>query len=206
MTSIDKSWMKSRRSSVEYVNGVENFIKFACQHIEEDDMKIKCPCISCNNRFRLTKDEVEFHLLDNGIMRNYTVWYHHGEVDNEDDSIEDDIDNDDMFGLIRDTCPEIGFDMETSRSESQEPNDEAKRFYKLLNEAKQPLYAECKKYSNLSFILKLMHLKTIGNLSNNIFNILLKLLKDAFPMCDRLPVSNYETKKSSKIWASIMRR
>ena len=77
----------------------------------------------------------------------------------------------------------------------QDPNEEAKEFYRLVKEADQPLYLGCKKYSNLSFIVKLMPIKCKNSWSNNSFTILLELLKDAFPMCEKLPISHYRAKK-----------
>ncbi|ESR64861.1 hypothetical protein CICLE_v10010473mg, partial [Citrus x clementina] len=59
----------------------------------------------------------------------------------------------------------------------------------------QPLYPNCEKYSNLSFVVKLMHIKCINGWSNKSFNMLLELLKDVFPMCKTMPTSNYKAKK-----------
>ena len=97
--------------------------------------------------------------------------------------------------MIRDAYPHMRDVEETSGSESQDPNEEAKEFYRFVKEANQPLYLGCKKYSNLSFIVKLMHIKCKNSWSNNSFTILLELLKDAFPMCEKLPISHYGAKK-----------
>ncbi|KAL5781632.1 hypothetical protein ACOSP7_006661 [Xanthoceras sorbifolium] len=88
----------------------------------------------------------------------------------------------DMHDLIKEVCP-------------QDPNADAQNFYDLLAESEQPLYPNCEKYSNLSFVVKLMHIKCINGWSNKSFIMLLEFLKDAFPMCDKLPTSNYDTKK-----------
>ncbi|CAL2277966.1 unnamed protein product [Prunus armeniaca] len=96
-----------------------------------------------------------------------TTWYLHGEgeVEVEDeDSDESDSDNDghdvasmeqedDMHDLIEEGCP-------------QDPNGDAHKFYKWLEEAEQPLYTGCESYSNLSFVVNLMHIKGIGTMSN----------------------------------------
>ena len=76
---------------------------------------------------------------------------------------------------------------ESSGNEPQEPNGDAKKFYRLLEEVKQPLYPNCEKYSSLSFIVKLLHIKCVSSWSNKSFSMLMELLKDAFPMCERLP-------------------
>ncbi|KAL6218294.1 hypothetical protein ACLB2K_011509 [Fragaria x ananassa] len=80
----------------------------------------------------------------------------------------------------------------------EDPNENAQRFYKLLEEAETPLYKGCRKYSNLSFLVKLMHIKCSGAWSNDSFGMLLRLLKDAFPMCRKLPSRNYGAKKIVK--------
>ncbi|CAN6687318.1 unnamed protein product [Malus baccata var. baccata] len=77
---------------------------------------------------------------------------------------------------------------------TKQPID-AEKFYKLLKEAKQPLYDGCKSYSNLSFVVNLLHIKSTGTMSNKAFGALLKLLKDAFPFCEKLPTSNDGAKK-----------
>ena len=80
----------------------------------------------------------------------------------------------------------------------QDPNADAQKFYKLLEESESPLYEGCKNYSNLSFIVNLMHIKTIGNMSNKAFTMLLELLKSAFPKCEKLPTSNHGARKIVK--------
>ncbi|CAL8175434.1 unnamed protein product [Prunus armeniaca] len=91
--------------------------------------------------------------------------FNEGEVEVEDeDSDESDSDNDghdvasmeqedDMHDLIEEGCP-------------QDPNGDAHKFYKWLEEAEQPLYTGCESYSNLSFVVNLMHIKGIGTMSN----------------------------------------
>ncbi|KAL5756466.1 hypothetical protein ACOSQ2_021212 [Xanthoceras sorbifolium] len=55
----------------------------------------------------------------------------------------------------------------------QDPNADAQKFYNLF----------------------LMHIKCINGWSNKSFSMLLEFLKDAFPMCDKLPTSNSDAKK-----------
>ncbi|CAN6714912.1 unnamed protein product [Malus baccata var. baccata] len=75
--------------------------------------------------------EVQQHLLYNGIIKNYTRWYFHGEDENhetdEGNSDSDSDGDDDMHGLVEEGCP-------------HDPNKDAEKFYKLLKEAEQPLY------------------------------------------------------------------
>ncbi|KAF3955592.1 hypothetical protein CMV_019200, partial [Castanea mollissima] len=97
-----------------------------------------------------------------GIRRDYSTWYLHGEGDSEeegDSEVEGDDDDGmlygDMFDMIKDAYPQVVRDKESSGNEPQEPNGDAKKFYRLLEAVKQPLYPDCEKYSSLSFIVKL---------------------------------------------------
>ena len=66
----DKPWIQLRnRSCLEYLNGIQGFLDFALEHIKEEEMKIKYPCIDCNNKYRKTRDKVEQHLLS--ILKRY---------------------------------------------------------------------------------------------------------------------------------------
>ena len=102
-----------------------------------------------------------------------------------------------MPDLIGDTFLNMMSEGEASRNKPQEPNDEAKKIFRLLNEAEQSLFARCNKYPNLDFLVKLMHLKCINYWSTS-FNKLLKLLKDTFSICNELPTLNYGAKKIVK--------
>lgn len=66
---------------------------------------------------------------------------------------------------------------------------------RLLKDVEQRLYRGCEKFSKLSFIIKLFHLKILNHLSSKSFTILLELLKEALPNGERLPNSYYEAKK-----------
>ncbi|KAL5782770.1 hypothetical protein ACOSP7_007799 [Xanthoceras sorbifolium] len=135
---------------------------------------------------------LHLHLLRNGFMPTYNTWFLHGDdgySDNESDSNDDEFDMmneeqcDNMHDLIEESFP-------------QEPNRDADKFYQLLDEAEQPLYPNCEKYSNLAFIVKLMHLKCINGWSDKSCSVLLEFLKDVFPMCEKLPTRYYDAKKN----------
>ncbi|GMY20213.1 protein SRG1 [Fagus crenata] len=138
---VDKSWINlPSRSCHEYVNGVEKFVEYAIQRIKDDHMKIKCPCNDCSNRYRKTRAKVERHLLWREMRRDYTRWHLHGEGNSEDDEEDSDEDKDDssgdqvqniddILGIIRDAYPHMKDGEKASRSEPQEPNEDAKKFY-----------------------------------------------------------------------------
>ena len=81
---------------------------------------------------------------------------------------------------------------------SQDPNEEAQKFFNLVKKVEELLSPNCEKYSNFSFMVKLIHIKCINGWSNKTFNMLLELLKDVFPMCEKMPTSIYEVKKIVK--------
>ena len=62
-----------------------------------------------------------------------------------------------------------------------------KSFDELLKEAQQELYSGCSKFSKLSFIVKLLHLKVYNKWSNKSFDMLLDLLQQVLPNGGTLP-------------------
>ncbi|KAM3360772.1 hypothetical protein P3S68_015626 [Capsicum galapagoense] len=79
----------------------------------------------------------------------------------------------------------IGFDKKTEE------------FFNLLKEVERELYP-CRKYSLLSFLVHLLHLKCLNGWSNNSFSMLLELLKDVLLEGEILPKSFYAAKKLIK--------
>ncbi|XP_028072583.1 uncharacterized protein LOC114274804 [Camellia sinensis] len=69
-------------------------------------------------------------------------------------------------------------------------------FNKLLNDAQRELYPGCHKFSLLSFVVKMLHVKVLNKWSNKSFNMLLGILKDLLPVSDQvIPWILYEAKK-----------
>ena len=65
----------------------------------------------------------------------------------------------------------------------------------LFGEAHKVLYLGCTKFSTLTFLVKLMHIKVLNRWSNKSFDMLLELLLDAFPNGTSIPKSHYDMKK-----------
>ncbi|KAL4315862.1 hypothetical protein AHAS_Ahas15G0227500 [Arachis hypogaea] len=84
---------------------------------------------------------------------------------------------DDIHGLLNETFRHV---LEGDK-DADGPNEDAKKFYNLLEEGKQELYPGCKKFSTLSFVIRLYLLKTLNGWSNTSFTALLELLKEAIP-------------------------
>ncbi|KAK5785525.1 hypothetical protein PVK06_040118 [Gossypium arboreum] len=79
---------------------------------------------------------------------------------------------------------------------NEEPNEEAAKFYNLLNEMNEELY-EGSKYSKLSFCIRLFHLKCLGGWTGNSFTMLLEFLREMFPFA-KIPQSCPDMKRLIK--------
>ncbi|XP_062012557.1 uncharacterized protein LOC133729103 isoform X3 [Rosa rugosa] len=194
---MDRSWIQlPTRGRREYINGVKQFMNFAIAHMKPGSDLIPCPCMDCNNFRKYSPDQVEDHLYANGMAKGYTKWTDHGEND-DDFELEDDIleseneeDVDDVVEMLNE------FQAHDDR-ESQEhvPIMEENKFRRLMRDAEQELYPGCRKFSKLSFIVKLLHLKIMFRGSNKFFSALLELVKEALPDGNTCPRSHYESKK-----------
>ena len=76
--------------------------------------------------------------------------------------------------------------------EFEKPNEDANKFYNSLREAEHKLYLGCKKFTKLSFIMILFHMKCLNGWSNKSFTLLLELLKETLPKGETLPSNYYE--------------
>ncbi|XP_075097586.1 uncharacterized protein LOC107787862 [Nicotiana tabacum] len=204
----DKKWMEliHDRLGNAYKLGVDNILDFAFTKLSEARV-IRCPCIKCCNTSSGTREMVKSHLIVHGIIQNYTFWYHHGEKlgepqsnseDVEDDDIEEAYGEDEIHGILRDLYLDFDADITNIDGDDfleEEPNLEAKKFYRLLKDFEQPLYQNSK-VSKLSTMVKLLHIKSIGRWSYESFTMLLKMLKeDLLTAESNLPDSYYEAKK-----------
>ncbi|CAJ2652051.1 unnamed protein product [Trifolium pratense] len=79
---MDRTWMSANRMSKEYRDGVKDFVRVAVAHAKNKSkdtiIKIICPCLKCCYR-DVSADELEDHLIWNGIDKSYTCWTLHGE-------------------------------------------------------------------------------------------------------------------------------
>ncbi|KAL2927984.1 hypothetical protein RDABS01_023415, partial [Bienertia sinuspersici] len=62
----------------QYRVGVDGFMSYANSSLTHDG-RLRCPCVKCVNNKLLNPDDVNYHLLQYGIMRNYSTWVFHGE-------------------------------------------------------------------------------------------------------------------------------
>jgi hypothetical protein len=207
---MDKSWMKKSRISPEYYEGLNDFLKFSSRKTTKDGM-ISCPCVKCVNSKLFTIPIVHDHLVSFGISKGYQTWIFHRESLQATTSAETSVSGvqeiSNEYGNIHDILHDI-FPMHNMsepmeegpsiRKPAQEPNKDAHRFYKLLEDAEQPLYKGCKNFSKLSTILHLYHSKCFSGWNNNSFTMLLQILQNLLPLDAKFPKDNYEAKKIIK--------
>ncbi|XP_020960150.1 uncharacterized protein LOC110263331 [Arachis ipaensis] len=187
---MPKDWMDLPRYSKEYINGVISFLEFAYSEGEPDGQQIQCPCKRCCNIEWYRRDVVFDHLVADGFVKGYRTWINHGERTIPmvvDDDTDDEGARDDIEGLLNDAFGDHAEGVTVG------PNEEAKKFYNLIDGASQELYPGCKKFFTLSFTIRLYLLKCLHGWSNASFTSLLKLLKEAMPEIN-IPPSFHKTK------------
>lgn len=112
---------------------------------------------------------------------------HHGEWEidlNGDDHMDNS--NDDIDGLLNDQFRHVA----QAKGLYEGPDEDAKKFYNLMDEASQKLYPSSKGFSRLSFTIRLYLLKCLYGWNNESFTSLLELLKQAMPELNIPPSYN----------------
>ena len=154
---MDESWMKKRRGSMEYIEGVLKFVEFASKHAS--DGKIFCPCTKCVNLNLVPLGVAREHLWSKGMLQSYKHWKWHGEsaaaptaTECRSSHVQDSLEQyNDFCGMLHDLCPTHEMPPEPMdegkivQRLAQDPNDSAQKFYKMIDDVDKPLYAGCKK-------------------------------------------------------------
>ena len=169
--------------------------------------KILCPCRKCVNSFWKEASEIREHLICDGFLKGYTIWNLHGETNSvvnhgnydTNEVMEEPNEDDDISDLLRDLAAGLDDrgDFEDTSS-FVDPCEELVAIQKLVAENSKELYPNCKKYTQLRFLIRLLHIKLLGGWTDRSFNLLLDLLNDALPEGSALPKNFYEAKKLVK--------
>ena len=180
----DMSWMRLPQQAEEWQKGFKKFIdhKFGGTLRGET---APCPCTRCRSMSYETVNEVRSHLLHRGFSESFILG--EGEekdsfggiserVDNEGGTGDRDSVKDMMESLIRGLIHG-----EIMGTESEEPNESAKTFFKLLTEAKRELYPGCKEATKISFIVRLFQIKCMYGLSNSALEAIIGLFSLLLP-------------------------
>ena len=199
---MDRDWMwLPNRLSRDYVEGVKSFIQVAKEHLRWDN-KTRCPCRDCQNARFNDLLTIERHLIRFGFSRSYQKWIFHGEEHESQPNEQNDIGVDieivdatdadilnEVVDALNDACGHIDNDINLEESTTHG------KFDYLLGEANKELYPGCKKFSALTFLVKLMHIKVLNRWSDKSFDMLLQVLVDAFPERSNIPKTYYDAKK-----------
>ena len=189
---MDRSWITdgTKKFTTKYMAGVRDFIKFAREHLDNTDEPILCPCKDCLNLIRQDIKTVEDHCNCSGMSMTYTRWTRHGEGfsddegrdRNDDGAYDSDNDEEEDNGdcYVDDSSSMID---ELQKSGNKGPNL-PNMYANLIESAKKELHEGCTTFTRLSFIIKLLHVKSYSRITNRGFDLLLQLLRTALPDVD----------------------
>ncbi|XP_051199238.1 uncharacterized protein [Lolium perenne] len=201
---MDKSWMNAARHTEEYIQGLARFLGYAFAKSSVEN-KILCPCKNCVNSYWREERIVREHLICEGFTEGYSQLIFHGESGSSSQDplnfydVQERDEGDDISALLRD----LGGGLDDDRGEFEDDGgaDQDDPFlqslHKLEAESRQELYPGCKNFSKLRFLVRLLHTKMLGGWSDKSFNLLLDLLKEAYPE-SAIPKNCNEAKKLVK--------
>ena len=203
-----RSWMYDRllpgRKGLtdSFVNGVEEFVSWAClQHQFMDGELIRCPCSKCRNTRFMNCEDVKVDLYRRGFMPNYWYWVSQGESRPSSSGTEPtfvEMPSNDHFNrfenMIYDAAsPEVIFRVNEPLEEA--PNAEAQKFYYMLDADQRPLYPGCEEHTEFSTVVRLLTIKSEGNISQRSFNETVALMKETHPSGNLIPKDFYSARK-----------
>ncbi|XP_063942849.1 uncharacterized protein LOC135150469 [Daucus carota subsp. sativus] len=185
MSHKGQVWINLPRFTEEYSKGVGNFVKNAMVKYAVDD-ELKCPCSRCKSKHWWGPEDVYNHLICKGPSLEIADWVYDVSNMNGGSSLVDSEANmgfdDDLEGMLNITYANRG------------PNADARKFYRLVEDGKKPLYPGSKKHSRLSFLVRIYHWKCLSGVTESGFSGLLEILKEAFPEIE-VPSSFFAAKK-----------
>ncbi|KAG5035396.1 hypothetical protein JHK87_010306 [Glycine soja] len=146
---MDQSWMKAKRISDEYENGVEQFLQFTQLNAESLRGNYFCPCVKCLNGRRQSVDEIRSHLICYGIIPNYTKWIWHGESADIPTVSQSQRVHEDSGERIEEMIRDLG--QETFEQAHAPLYDTIER------DSNTPLYQGCTSFTRLSAVLALVN-------------------------------------------------
>ncbi|XP_074347462.1 uncharacterized protein LOC141686321 [Apium graveolens] len=183
MTDQDSNWLNHPKYSEVYRNGVQDFVRNSMSKFGVGN-EMKCPCRPCNNRLWWSQKDVYDHLVCNGPHERLVHFIYEVSISTmereENNGFQDNIDE-----MLNAAYGNVG------------PNADAKKFLRLVEEGRQPLYPGCKKFSRLSFLIRLYNWKCLNGITETTFSEIIELLKEAVPEI-RLPKSFNSAKTTIK--------
>jgi len=70
--NMDRKWMFASFLSKEYEDGVKEFRRFVVEHAKNPS-RIICPCLKCCHSRVVNADDLEAHLVCNGIDKLFML-------------------------------------------------------------------------------------------------------------------------------------
>ncbi|CAH9117021.1 unnamed protein product [Cuscuta epithymum] len=209
MSFTNRNWMYQRKDEGGYltqvfIKGVDIFVNFAKSKPDfMDGNKIRCPCTKCHNRQYQEVDTLKLHLVKHGFVPNYFFWNRQGETLSDNSPTRDHAFENQNFGfedmpscsyrqMVMDAA---GPDFIPTRIMDEEPNAEDKKFFDMLEATDKPLWPGCEKLSQLSIVSRLLNIKSEFRLSEQCFDAICQLFKDALPEDNNMVDSFYDMKK-----------
>lgn len=188
MSDKSQIWINLPRFSEEYRKGVKDFVENAMVNYAVEN-ELKCPCSQCKSKQWWGPEHVYNHLVCKGPSLEVAEWIY-------------DVSNLKGGTDLMDCEVNIGFEDDLNQMlnityANRGPNVDARKFYRLVEDGKKPLYPGCKQFSRLSFLVKLYHWKCLNGITESAFGEILQLLKEAFPDVE-VPASFNSAKKVIK--------
>jgi hypothetical protein len=181
-------WRKNGAHSREWVEKTNKFI----EHVFSlsNTGIARCPCSKCRNGLSHDKKKVSIHNCKFGYMLSYEVWVHHGEEVPKNELVAEDamIDEDRMDEMLNVICPGFEADFEDP------PTLEVQKFFELLKALEEAVHGHTTMHV-LSFVTRLMVVKSKFAFSNNCYKDLLKLFSDVLLANHKVPRDMYQSKK-----------
>jgi len=209
----NRSWMYNRLMSNRrgynevFLEGVDEFVSYACQERNLSNGKIRCPCSKYKNLKFFHFEEVKVHLYKKGFIPAYWYWTCHGEsdpnigVDTNPEIFSTQKGHLNRFESMTYDVAGVEYEMDhdqemdDSPSMDETPNIEAQKFYELLDIAQKPLWPGCNNHTELSFAIRFLTIKSEGNMSQRSCDQTLALMKEMHPVGNLIPKDFYRAKK-----------
>jgi hypothetical protein len=135
-----------------------------------------CPCGRCRCMAYITKDVMTKHLLSRGFDPDYQKrLMEQLHAPEPAIVVEDDCDDGGSAQNLVSSLISGAINTENRESNSEEPNEAAKAFLKLMAEARKELYPGCKEATQISFIVRIFQIKCMFGISNNAMEQILHL-------------------------------
>ncbi|KAI5312198.1 hypothetical protein L3X38_041371 [Prunus dulcis] len=202
---MSRRWIQNpNRCTDEYLDGIEDFIEFACRH---NPSATRIRCRRCNNTLWETIENVGCHLVRNGMIETYNIQNLHGEqLDNASssnatmvDNVEPIVDpNEQVIDIINEAFPFASTNINQEREDDVPTlmdSAEFEQYEQLLKNANQELYSGCESFFILMAIVELMHRKIKYRMSNLCFDYFSGVFKRMLPTDNCLPKDHRHTQK-----------